>query len=104
MFNIRNSYKNMQVATSSNKNHFARVDESEQKRAPVKSNGKHLRQRREMQNIGKGKRALVKPEGSTYAGARSAHSIHGKEKSLNKLYKLVASGVRVSYENPTYAR
>ena len=43
----------------------------------------------------KGKRALVKPEGSTYAGARSAHRIHGKEKSLNKLYKLVASGKRI---------
>ena len=46
----------------------------------------------------------MKPEGSTYAGARSAHRIHGKEKSLNKLYKLVASGERVSSENPTYAR
>ena len=47
-----NSYKNMQMATCSNKKHFAGVDESEQKRAPVKSNGKHLRQRREMRFIG----------------------------------------------------
>ena len=52
MFNIQNSNKNMQLATSSNRNHFARVVKGEQKRAPVKSNGKHLRQRREMQKIG----------------------------------------------------
>ena len=104
MFNISNFNKSMQLATSSNKNHFVRVGRFEQKRAPVKSNGKHLRQRREMQKNWKGKRALVRPEGSTYTGARSAHRVHGKDKSLNKLYTLVASGVRVSYENPTYAR
>ena len=28
--------------------------------------------------IGKRQNALVKPEGSTYAGARSAHRIHGE--------------------------
>ena len=79
----------MQVATCSNNNHFARVDGSEQKRAPVKSNGKHLRQRRKVPYIEKGQRALVKPEGSTYAGARSAHH-STKKKSLKKVYKLVA--------------
>ena len=32
----------------------------------------------------KGSRALVKPEGSTYAGARSAHRIHRKEKEFER--------------------
>ena len=31
----------------------------------------------------KGKRAVMKPEGSIYVGVRSAHRVHGKEKSLN---------------------
>jgi len=74
------------MATCSNKKHFAGVDDSVQKRAPVKSNGKHLRQRREMRYIGKGSMALVKPEGSTYAGARNAHRIHGKEEEFEQKY------------------
>ena len=43
--------------------------EGAKKRAPVKSKGEHLCQSGKMQSR---KRALVKPEGSTYAGARSA--------------------------------
>ena len=50
-----------------------------------------------------GSRALVKPEGSTYARARSTHSVQYGE---NKVWtasctKVVATGVRVSYESPT---
>ena len=47
----------------------AESQEGTKKRAPVKSKGKHLCQSGKMQPR---KRALVKPEGSTYAGARSA--------------------------------
>ena len=62
--------KRPQVPTKSK--HRAKNAESQEgtkKRAPVKSKGKHLCQSGKMQPM---KRALVKPEGSTYAGARSA--------------------------------
>ena len=62
--------KRPQVPTKSK--HGAKNAESQEgtkKRAPVKSKGKHLCQSGKMQPR---KRALVKPEGSTYAGARIA--------------------------------
>ena len=64
--------KGPQVPTKSK--HGAKNAESHEgtkKRAPVKSKGKHLCQSGKMQPK---KRALVKPEGSTYARARSAHT------------------------------
>ena len=61
--------KRPQVPTSSKHRKEGRVSKGAKKRAPVKSKGKHLCQSGKMQPR---KRALVKPEGSTCAGARSA--------------------------------
>ena len=74
----------------------------------MKSNGKHLRQRVKMPSKrGKGSRALVKPEGSTYARARSTRcGKYGRKQGLNrKLYKsAVAIGLGISYEKPNLLR
>ena len=61
--------KRPQVPTKSKHRKESRVSKGAKKRAPVKSKGKHLCQSGKMQPR---KRALVKPEGSTCAGARSA--------------------------------
>ena len=61
--------KRPQVPTSSKHRKEGRVSKGAKKRAPVKSKGKHLCQSGKMQPR---KRALVKPEGSTCARARSA--------------------------------
>ena len=61
--------KRPQVPTSFKHRKEGRVPKGAKKRAPVKSKGKHLCQSGKMQQR---KRALVKPEGSTCAGARSA--------------------------------
>ena len=61
--------KRPQVPTKSKHRKESRVSKGAKKRAPVKSKGKHLCQSGKMQPR---KRALVKPEGSTCARARSA--------------------------------
>ena len=61
--------KRPQVPTKSKHTKESMVSKGAKKRAPVKSKGKHLCQSGKMQPR---KRALVKPEGSTCAGARSA--------------------------------
>ena len=68
--------KGPQVTTSSKHRKEGRVPKVAKKRAPVKSKGKHLCQSGKMQPR---KRALVKPEGSTCAGARSARE--GQERT-----------------------
>ena len=63
-----------QVTTSSKHRKEGRVLKGAKKRAPMKFKGKHLCQSGKMQPR---KRALVKPEGSTCAGARSAREKSG---------------------------